>query len=183
MFENMLLAVDGSEHSLNAARTASNLANAMNSQTLRIVVAYDPIPAHLGDPYMQDAINARMGETEEIIEEPCRQWETSPAQIHTEMIEGNPAEMIIEVARTRSSDVIIMGSRGLGNWLAGYSGAPVKKWFLCAPVLCLLSEVASPSAPDLGERSCKFLGRVHVPEGEPGRVVTFDFLRSLGRVP
>ena len=68
MFENILLAVDGSEHALNAARVASNLANAMNSQTLRIVVAYETIPVHLGDPYMQNAINARVDETELILQ-------------------------------------------------------------------------------------------------------------------
>jgi len=44
MFEHLLLAVDGSEHAL------SNLANTMKSQTLRIVVAYDAVPVHLGDP-------------------------------------------------------------------------------------------------------------------------------------
>lgn len=118
MFENLLLAVDGSEHSLKAARVASNLAKVMNSQTLRIVVAYDPIPAHLGDPYMQDAINARLGETEEIIRRAVQAVGAIPANIHTEMIEGDPAEMIIEVANTRASDMIIMGSRGLGK-LAG----------------------------------------------------------------
>jgi nucleotide-binding universal stress UspA family protein len=118
MFENILLAVDGSEHALNAARMASNLANVMNSQTLRIVIAYNPIPVHLGDPYMQDAINARISETEEIIQKAVQTVGAVSADIHTEMIEGDPAETIIEVAKTRDSDVIIMGSRGLGK-LAG----------------------------------------------------------------
>ena len=115
MFENILLAVDGSEHALNAARVASNLANAMNSQTLRIVVAYDTIPVHLGDPYMQNAISARIGETEEILQRAVQVVWAVSAQIYTEMIEGNPAETILEVANTRDIDLIIMGSRGLGK--------------------------------------------------------------------
>ena len=41
-----------------------------------------------------------------------------PGEIHTELIEGSPAEAIIEVAETRQSDVIVMGSRGMGT-LAG----------------------------------------------------------------
>src|SRR5215207_9920063 len=85
MFENILLAVDGSEHALNAARMASSLANAMNSQTLRIVVAYNPIPVHLGDPYMQDAIHARISETEKILQEAIQALGTVSAEIHTEM--------------------------------------------------------------------------------------------------
>jgi len=115
MFENILLAVDGSEHAMKAAQAASNLANAMNSQTLRIVVAYDTIPVHIGDPYMQNAVNARVSETEEILQRVVQVVWAISAQIYTEMIEGNPAETIIEVSRTRNSDLIIMGARGLGK--------------------------------------------------------------------
>ena len=115
MFENILLAVDGSEHAMKAAQAASNLANAMNSQTLRIVVAYDTIPVHIGDPYMQNAVNARVSETEEILQRAVQVVWAVSAQIYTEMIEGNPAETIIELSRTRSSDLIIMGARGLGK--------------------------------------------------------------------
>jgi len=118
MFENLLLAVDGSEHAMKAAQVASNLANAMNAQTLRIVVAYDTIPVHIGDPYMQNALNARISETEEILQRAVQVVWAVSAQIYTEMIEGNPAETILEVARSRSSDLIIMGARGTGK-LAG----------------------------------------------------------------
>jgi nucleotide-binding universal stress UspA family protein len=115
MFENILLAVDGSEHAMNAARVAASLANAMNSQSLRVVVAYDTIPVHLGDPYMQNAINARVDETELILQRAVQAvWGVS-AQLYTEMIEGDPAETILEVARTRDSDLIVMGARGMGR--------------------------------------------------------------------
>ena len=137
MFEHILLAVDGSEHSLHAARVASNLANAMKSQTLRIVVAYDPIPVHLGDPYMQEAINARLKETEAIMQKAVEAVGTISAEIHTETIEGDPAEVILEVAQTRSSNVIVMGSRGLGKLaglLLGSTGQKVVSHATC-PVL------------------------------------------------
>ena len=137
MFENILLAVDGSEHALHAARVASNLAKAMNSQTLRIVVAYQPIPVHLGEPYMQEAINARLNETEQIMQRAIEELGTVPAQIHTELLEGDPAEVIIEVAQTRASNVIVMGSRGLGKLaglLLGSTGQKVVSHAPC-PVL------------------------------------------------
>jgi nucleotide-binding universal stress UspA family protein len=41
-----------------------------------------------------------------------------PTEIHTELIEGDAAAAIINVAETRGSHVIVMGSRGLGM-LAG----------------------------------------------------------------
>ena len=138
MFENILLAVDGSEHALNAARMAASLAKVMNSQTLRIVVAYDPVPVHLGDPYMQEAINARIGETEQIIQRAVQAVGTVPAEVHTDMIEGDPAEMIIEVAKTRDSDVIIMGSRGLGKLAGLLLGSTSQKVVSYAPCPVLI---------------------------------------------
>jgi len=137
MFEEILLAVDGSEHSLRAARVASGLANAMKSQTLRIVVAYDPIPVHLGDPYMQEAINARLTEAESIVQKALEAVGTTSAEIRTETLEGDPAEAILEVARTHDSDVIVMGSRGLGKLaglLLGSTGQKVVSYAAC-PVL------------------------------------------------
>jgi nucleotide-binding universal stress UspA family protein len=38
-----------------------------------------------------------------------------PGELPTELIEGSPAEAIINVAKTRGSSVIVMGSRGLSS--------------------------------------------------------------------
>ena len=138
MFEHILLAVDGSEHALHAARVASNLANVMKSQTLRIVVAYDPIPVHLGEPYLQDAINARLNEAEQIMQKAVQALGAVSAEIHTELIEGNPAEVIIEVAQTRNSNVIVMGSRGLGKLAGLLLGSTSQKVVSHAPCPVLI---------------------------------------------
>ena len=68
MFEKILLAVDGSEHALHAARTAADLARTVNATEFRIVVAYDFIPPYLGEPNMQYAIDARMEEAKTILD-------------------------------------------------------------------------------------------------------------------
>lgn len=118
MFENILLAVDGSEHALHAARTAADLARTVNAKEFRIVVAYDFIPPYLGEPNMQYAIDARMEEAKTILDHAVKEVGELPCEVHTEMIEGSEAEAIINVANTRKSDVIVMGSRGRGR-LAG----------------------------------------------------------------
>lgn len=138
MFENILLAVDGSEHALHAAHVASSLAKAMNSQTLRIVVAYETIPVHLGEPYMQEAINARLNETEQIMQKAVEAVGAVSAEIHTELIEGDPAEVIIEVAKTRDSNVIVMGSRGLGKLAGLLLGSTSQKVVSHAPCPVLI---------------------------------------------
>ena len=138
MFENILLAVDGSEHSLRAARVASDLAQAMKSQTLRIVVAFEPIPVHLGEPFMQETINARLREAEAIAQKAVETVETISAQIQTETLEGNPAEVILEAAKTQNSNVIVMGSRGLGKLAGLLLGSTSQKVVSHAPCPVLI---------------------------------------------
>ena len=118
MFDKILLAVDGSDHALHAARVAAEMARGMKPKEFRIVVSYDSIPVYLGEPNMQFAIDNRKKDAEEILDKAIKEVGTIPGEIHTEMIEGDPAVAIIEVANTRQSNIIIMGSRGLGR-LAG----------------------------------------------------------------
>ena len=117
MFKRILLAVDGSDHAVRAAKVAGDLARCMKSG-LRVVVAYDPIPPYLGEPYLQNVIDARLHEAQTYMQKAVATVGDVPGEVHTEMLEGNSAEAIIEVAKTRKSDVIVMGSRGLGR-LAG----------------------------------------------------------------
>ena len=118
MFKNMLLAVDGSTHALHAAKAAGDLARELKAETVRIVVVYSHIPSFLGEPNMQAAIDARLKEANDILDAAIRALGEIPGETHTELIEGSPAAAIIDVASTRQSDVIVMGSRGMGK-LAG----------------------------------------------------------------
>lgn len=138
MFDNILLAVDGSEHALHAARVAADLANAMNAKTLRIVVAYDPVPPYLGEPNMQRAINARLDEAQGVLQKAVETVGKVASEVHSELIEGDPAESIIEVARTRKSDVVVMGSRGLGRLAGILLGSTSQKVVSLAPCPVLI---------------------------------------------
>ena len=115
MFERILLAVDGSEHSMRAAKEAGDLARAMKSEIVRIVVAFDHIPDYLGEPNRQQAITARVKQAQEILDKAQGAVGKIPGELSTELIEGSAAEAIIAVARTRNSTVIVMGSRGLSE--------------------------------------------------------------------
>ena len=138
MFEKVLLAVDGSEHALHAARTAADLARAMNSKDFRIVVAYDFIPPYLGEPNMQYAIDARMEDAKVILQNAVKAVDELPCEIHTELIEGAIAEAIIKVATARESDVIVMGSRGLGTLAGLLLGSTSQKVVAHAPCPVLI---------------------------------------------
>ena len=138
MFEKVLLAVDGSEHALHAARTAADLARAMKSKEFRIVVAYDFIPPYLGEPNLQYAIDARMEEAKSILQNAVKVVGGLPCEIQTELIEGAIAEAIIKVATTRESDVIVMGSRGRGTLAGLLLGSTSQKVVAHAPCPVLI---------------------------------------------
>ena len=138
MFDRILLAVDGSDHALHAARKAAELARTMNPSEFRIVVSYDTIPMYLGEPNMQFAIDSRKGDAEEVLSQAVKEVGSIPCDIHTELIEGNPAESIIEVANTWKSDLIVMGSRGLGTLAGLLLGSTSQKVVAHAPCPVLI---------------------------------------------
>ena len=113
MFKNILVALDGSEHAIKAARIAREMAICLQAD-LWVVVAYDPLPSYLGDPILQGAITSRLSHSEEILNAGLQEIGQVPGKVKTEILEGPPAEAILSVAETRGVDLIIMGTRGLG---------------------------------------------------------------------
>jgi nucleotide-binding universal stress UspA family protein len=138
MFERILLAVDGSEHGYNAARVAADLARAVNSERLRIIVVYAGIPPYLGEPNFQQVLNARLDEAQVILNKAVEIVGEVPAEVHTELIEGDAAEAIIDVAKTRDSNIIILGSRGLGRLAGLVLGSTSQKVVSLAPCPVLI---------------------------------------------
>jgi nucleotide-binding universal stress UspA family protein len=138
MFERILLAVDGSEHAMRAAKVAAELARAMKSERVRVVVCYDKIPSYLGDPNLQQAIHTRLAEAEKVLKDAVDALGSVPAEVHTEILEGDPAEVITDVARIRDSSVIVMGSRGLGGLAGLLLGSTSQKVVSHAPCPVLI---------------------------------------------
>jgi len=138
MFDTILLAVDGSEHGQHAAKTAGDLARAVKAKDLRIVVAYEPIPSYLGEPNLSEAIAHRTLEAEQILQKAQKVIGSVSAEINTEMIEGSIAEAIMDVAAVQKSDLIVMGSRGLGRLAGAVLGSNSQKVVSHAPCPVLI---------------------------------------------
>lgn len=133
MFEKILLAVDGSEHALHAARKAAELARIMNSKELRLIVAYDTIPLYLGEPNMQIAYVNRKEEAQDILKNALAEVGDVPCAVITDVMEGDAAEAIISAAEADKSDLIVMGSRGLGRLTGLVLGSTSQKVVAHAP--------------------------------------------------
>ena len=126
MFKNILLANDGSEHTLKAARVAGEMARS-NNATLRVVIAYDAVPTYLGDPEFQQAVSARLKHVEDVLEKAISFVGEVPGALKTEILEGPPAEAVLSVVGTR-------GRGRISGLLLGSNSQKVVAHALC-PVL------------------------------------------------
>ena len=100
---------------------------------------FQPMKPHLRrEPNMQFAIDARKTDAEEILNLAVKEVGDLPCEIRTEIIEGDAAEAVIDVAITRKSDVIVMGSRGLGRLAGLLLGSTSQKVVAHAPCPVLI---------------------------------------------
>ena len=137
MFTNILTAVDGSQHALRAAKMAGDLTRFFNA-SLRLVVVYPPIPAYIGEPTFQQVLSGRISEAEKILSTAVTEIGEVPNGLETEMLEGQPAEAILNAAEVWNNDLIVMGSRGLGRLSGLVLGSQSQKVLAHAPCPVLI---------------------------------------------
>jgi nucleotide-binding universal stress UspA family protein len=138
MFKNILLGVDGSEHALRAAKVAGELARKLGSDVW-VVACFDPVPAYLGEPNLQQAVNFRLQQAEEVLAPALEAVGKIPGSLRKEILEGTPAEAILNVAQVRGNDLIIMGTRGRGQLVGLLLGSQSQKVIMHAncPVMLI----------------------------------------------
>jgi len=137
MYQNILLAVDGSEHALSAAHLAGETAR-YHQAALWIVVAYEPVPSYLGEPDFQRVVSARLEYATGILDAAVAAAGEIAGGVDTELLEGPEAEAILNVANARKADLIVMGSRGLGRLTGFFLGSVSQKVVAHAPCPVLL---------------------------------------------
>jgi|WetSurMetagenome_2_1015567.scaffolds.fasta_scaffold48242_2 nucleotide-binding universal stress UspA family protein len=138
MFKKILLGVDGSEHALRAAKVTGELSRKLRSDVW-VVACFDPVPAYLGEPNLQQAVNLRLQQAEEVLNPALEAIGNIPGALRTEVLEGPPAEAILNVAQARGSDLIIMGTRGRGQLAGLLLGSQSQKVIMhaCCPVMLI----------------------------------------------
>lgn len=133
MFKNILLAFDGSEYSIKAAKVAGDLARKQQPPvTLRIVHVTSPVTAELGEPYHSQMTETKMLEGEKILDQ-AREIVKDGVELKTEILFGNPAESIIDVAEIRECDLIVIGLRSYSTLRGLILGSQAQKVINHAP--------------------------------------------------
>ena len=136
VFGRILVAVDGSDHAMQAARVASRLAQALGAH-LTLITVYHAPSASLGEPNYSAALREALDEARHTIAS-AREAVLAAGgpEPETEWLGGGPAETIISAARDGGYDLIVMGTRGRGrvgvallgsvsNAVAARAGRPV----------------------------------------------------------
>lgn len=111
--KEILAATDGSESSRYAVGQAIELARSSGASLTVAYVRHTPLPI-LGQPFYQRSLSAELRLANETVELAAAGAAEAGVEAETEILEGDPADRILELASLRDVDLIVVGSRGLG---------------------------------------------------------------------
>ena len=122
MFTHILIASDGSEHAMRAAKYAAELSKKFDAK-LTLITVLDPpamLPSNVMEMWSAVDITPLMEQAEKMQEAIEKHTQEVLAQEGITDLEcvrevGHPVDMIINVAGREAVDLIVMGSRGLGG--------------------------------------------------------------------
>jgi len=113
MFKNILLAIDGSEYSNKALAYAANMAEIYRA-TLWLVHVFPHTSDLLGYDDYEKLYAKRKCAGQSILDAAREMLGESPFEIQAELLEGPEAESILNFAQNSNTDIIVMGTRGMG---------------------------------------------------------------------
>ena len=118
LFQNILAAYDGSKASNKALDHAIELAKLTPGAKLDVVHAFDFPRVFIGEAMapIPASVNQEIYElAEQTVEELRTRLKEAEVDAEVVMIQGDAAEVILEYAKQKQSDLIVIGSRGLGG--------------------------------------------------------------------
>ena len=125
--------MDSSDAALQAARVAGDLARAVETREVQILIAQERVAESIA----QNSLNAGFDKTQDILQKAEDAVGRVQAHVYSELVEGQMTETVLNTAKTRRSDLIIMGAEGMGRLtgaLLGINGQRIVSESPC-PVL------------------------------------------------
>ncbi|MCR6546839.1 universal stress protein [Dehalobacterium formicoaceticum] len=139
MFKKILVAIDGSEHSMKATDAALELAqmDQAHVELLYVAPSFKYLSAETAT-IIEQLEKDMMEESKGIVAKAAEKFEGKNVQFETNVILGNAADLIIEEAEKKGIDVIVMGSRGLNAVSRFFLGSVSHKVLTYAPCSVLI---------------------------------------------
>lgn len=110
--ENILIAVDGSEHSRRAVDYGIQLACKFGSKMITVIHSVEE--KGLGAHASPDLYSQQHKEGRKLLDSTASEIKKCGLYVNTILAHGDPAKNITEIAKENDVDLIIMGSRGVG---------------------------------------------------------------------
>jgi nucleotide-binding universal stress UspA family protein len=122
-FKKILLPVDGSQHSQKAMEKATGLAVTMEAEIVLLYVT-GAIPQFIKGKPREEAEKAQKEEAGLVLA-PFQEFLNDKKVKYTTLVVpgSNAGKSICQVASTEGCDVIVMGSRGRGDWEGAMLGS------------------------------------------------------------
>jgi nucleotide-binding universal stress UspA family protein len=114
MYKSILLAVDGSEHSIRAAKQASSIASGSDDAIVTIVYVADYDNAKNEVLHSGSNVELDLQRRKKIqpVEETLA---TANIRYKVEILRGTPGPAIVEYANKGDFEILVIGSRGLNS--------------------------------------------------------------------
>jgi len=127
--ENILLPFDGSEHSVNAAKYALDLAKHYKAH-VRIIYCFDEWDANITEipgAMLPEIRENRKKAAEGLLKRAKGIFENQGVEFEAETIEGNPGRVLAGQSKSKQFDLIVMGSHGHSDIAGLFLGSVTHK--------------------------------------------------------
>ncbi len=111
--KRILIATDGS--AVSRAAVAEGVAFAADLKAaVTFVSVYSAPSSMLGSPHYERELSEERAPARDAVEEGLAAAAKQGVEADFEIVEGDPAEELLRLARSRGADLVVVGSRGLG---------------------------------------------------------------------
>jgi len=120
--KRILIATDGSTEAREAVEYGLDLARSCHASATVVNVRRPP-RSFVGDPFYQRELSEGLRRADDAGDHALRVAADLDVETEVEVLEGDPAAQIIELARLREADLIVLGSRNRGPLAAALLGS------------------------------------------------------------
>ena len=134
--EHILIGTDGSPDAAAAVTEGLGLAKLLGAHVTFVSVRSGTAP--LGEPFYGEHLSEQLARARAALDAAKAEAERLGVPAETEILEGRPADSILQLAESREADLIVVGSRGLGAIAGALLGSVSRRLVQHSPIPVLV---------------------------------------------